>query len=103
MASVRLRTIGMSYLVEGLNVPGLDGDRLGRELLTRYGPAAAVIGEKADPPTDLEALLIDRRCESWDAFRNWLESRIQEQGFGSTRWEELDSGRSAALHFESDS
>ncbi|GAC1301884.1 MAG: hypothetical protein NVSMB14_11430 [Isosphaeraceae bacterium] len=103
MASVRLRTIGMSYIVEGLNAQGLDGDRLGRELLTRYGPAAAVIGGKSEPPTDIAALLIDRRCESWDAFRNWLEVRIQEQGFGSTRWEEVDFGRTAALHFESDS
>ena len=103
MASLRVKVIGMSFLIEGLISDSVDGDRLGRELFARYGIAAAVIGRNAEPPTDVSALLVDRRAESWDGLQAWLESRIREQGFSSTRWEEFDVGRSAALHLEAES
>ena len=99
MASLRLRTSGMSFLIEGIIGEDFDGDRLGRELLGRYGAAAAMIGGNADPPTDISALLVDRRAEDWAGLQTWLESRVRAQGFETTRWEEFEAGRSAALHF----
>lgn len=99
MASLRLTTTGMSFLIDGLDVPNLDADRLGRELSASYGIAAATIGAEADSPSKPVALLVDRERASWNGLKHWLETRIREQNLVPTSWEEVQPGRLAYLHF----
>ncbi|HWE40179.1 MAG TPA: hypothetical protein VG406_26745 [Isosphaeraceae bacterium] len=70
----------MSYLIEGVGASGLDAERLARELTAAFGPAAAVVGDP-DAPGSIDALLIDRKAETFDALLDRLAAAARAQGW----------------------
>lgn len=108
MPTLTLRTVGMSYLIEGLGPSGLDPRGLLGALEDAYGPAAApMITPRTAGPADpsggeppIDAMIVDRKAVPWEALRAWLEAWVTRQGCVYSSW--ADDGRdntAATLHF----
>lgn len=107
MPTLTLRTVGMSYILEGIGPSGLDGGELHDALYARYGPAVAVLGTSASSPGNdevaaaIDALLIDRKAAPVDALREAIRSWIEGRGCRYISWAEdpLSGGATSTLHF----
>jgi hypothetical protein len=108
MPTLNVRTIGMSYLIDGLDPEAIDPIALSEGLKGLHGIAVATlkVPQTADPADDpgnsaIEAILIDRRATDWDALCDWLESWVMAQGATYTSWvtNPLSQEASATLHF----
>jgi hypothetical protein len=91
MASLTLRALGMSYLVEGLPRAGLDAESLCQFLERAYGPAA---GRMGFPP---EALIVDRKAAPWPNLLDQLSAWVRNQGYSQAYWCELTPPLRATL------
>ncbi len=98
MPTLTLRSIGMSFAIEGVGACGLDGEGLFEALQSWHGLAAAAVG------TPVETVLIDRKAETWDSLMAWLESWVRAQGASDLCWtrQEEDAAEPglATLEFE---
>lgn len=107
MSTLSLRTVGMSYLIEGLEPSALDLDLLLANLVEIHGLAVAPMsapsssGLVADrDASSIDALIVDRRAVPWDGLRDWLEAWVSRQGCSYVSW--ADDGRdqtASTLHF----
>ena len=107
MPTLMLRTVGMSYVIEGLVTAGLDAARLLDALEEVHGIAVAPMStpRTLEPGDDerglrIDAMIIDRRAVPWDALRDWLEAWVTRQGYVYVAW--ADDGRNpsaSTLHF----
>lgn len=95
MPTLRLRTLGVSYAIEGLVQSGLDAADLLDDLEHLHHEAISPVGV----PT--EAVLVDHSVIPFDALQDWLESWVRAHGFGYASWGRDASlnGASATLHF----
>ncbi len=108
MATLTVRTVGMSYLIEGLDPESVDARAMAKSLETLHGVAIATmeVPRTADPAQDpggapIQGILIDRRALSWNALRDWIEGWLVERGATYTAWasDPLGTEVSATLHF----
>ena len=97
MPTLRLRPIGVSFAIEGIDLAGLDGDALLQAISAYHGEAVAPIGVPVD------SVLIDRRAESWEGLMAWLADWVQSQGYGTATWSGPEAAPAqrgvATLHF----
>jgi hypothetical protein len=96
MAMICVRTVGMSYSIEGVGGPGSIVEKLERDLKAIHGIAVASFGSPA------EAVLIDRKAVRWEALLEWLEGWIRHAG-GTTiscQEERVSQGALARISFE---
>lgn len=95
MPTLHLRTLGVSYAIEGVAQSGLEPNQLLDALASLHGDAVAPVGV----PT--EAVLIDHTVIPFDELQDWLESWVRTRGFAYATWGRDASlnGRSATLHF----
>lgn len=104
MPTLSLRTIGVSYLIEGLGPSGLDADALLDDLAATLGPAVAPYGKPSEPggPVVFDALLVDRKAASWDDLRDRLAAWVRGRGGRAALWTESGSAaaRRAVLEFD---
>lgn len=102
MPTLSLRSVGMSYLIEGLGPAALRSAQLHASLSDQYGPAVAVMGELDAHSGAPEALILDRRAVSWTPLCEQLSTWVQDQGCACTGWSEQDPtpGRRATLRYE---
>ncbi len=100
MPTLTLRTVGMSYLIEGLKPAELDVSALNDALSAEYGPAVAVMNA-AGRPSEADAVIVDRKAVGWDSLKTWIEGWVTDQGCRYSSWVEdgLAPGHSATLHF----
>lgn len=95
MPTIRIRTVGVSYSIEGFEASGLDPGPLLAHLAAAHGPAVAAVGI---PP---EAILIDRKALSWSQALERIEAWVRARGFAKTSWVDAEppAGSAATLHF----
>ncbi len=109
MPTMLLRTVGMSYLIEGIATTGLDAERLRDAMAERYDAAMAVMSTPrsleiadTDGPSPIDAVILDRRAEDREALMAWIAAYIETLGYSYREWaaDGLD-GSTATLHFHS--
>lgn len=101
MPMLVVREVGVSYMIEGIDASGLDGERLLAGVESRYGVAAAPM--RIFPPpreADLTAILVDRKGDTWGDFRRRLEGWVADQGGRDLGWEEFPERSFGVLRFE---
>lgn len=101
MPTLTLRTLGMSYLLEGLDGPEIDATALRSSLTDSYGPAIAPMSISSAPEKPLAALIVDRKAAPWPDLLDKIERLVRDQGFGYAAWTDdpLTPGSRATLHF----
>ncbi len=99
MPTLSLRSIGMSYLIEGLDASELDVGQFLDGLGAAYGPAVGPMGDPEGPSE--VALILDRKAADWSALLDRIAELIHGQGFGYVSWSEAPLARDvrATLHF----
>lgn len=101
MATLTLRALGVSYLLEGLATSGLDAESLYRQLDQAYGPAVGRMAPSR-PGLPLDALILDHRADSWPDLLDRIADWVRDQGFPTASWDaEADPAR-ATLELEDD-
>lgn len=95
MPTLHLRTLGVSYSIEGLARSNLEPAPLLSSLIAQHGEAVAAVGV---PP---EAVLIDASAITWNDLLDWLETWVRTQGYSYASWARDASiqGAGATLHF----
>lgn len=101
MSTLRLRTVGMSHILEGFETAELDGRMMLDSLTQDYGLAVAPMAAGAGATSALDGIIIDRKATSWDALQSWIEDWVRTQGCLYVSWADdgLAKGASATLHF----
>ena len=108
MPTLTVRTVGMSYLIEGLVSDDINGIAMANALESLHGMAVATmcVPRTADPACDpgnstIAGILIDRRATSSEALRDWIEAWLVSQGATYTAWvsNSIGTETSATLHF----
>ncbi len=107
MPTLTLRSVGVSYLIEGVEPSGLDPRMLLDALTGAYGLAVAPLSTPRtlqplhdDDESSIDAMIVDRRAVPWDDLRSWLEDYVRSDGSVYAAW--ADDGRTqmtATLHF----
>lgn len=97
MAILRIRTLGVSWLIENIVSARIDGELLAADFQERFGAGSAVM-RAADAGGDrpgagpIEALLVDRKSATNDSIRAALEAFVRRFGAGAITWTEEENG-----------